>query len=326
MDKKKNSFIFNFEMRQFAIKILKYGLFTMLFVTGLFLWSYQIIHSPDYWNTGQTEILFSGHSHPECAFNDKLISKSLNVSKSGESYFYTYLKLRKILPNNKKIKVVYLEFGTNNIFQVMDNWTWGDKIIGQNYPRFHPLMTTQDELFLKKNQPQLSNLLVPKTFIKENVFTIVSKVFIRKGFRSNTRFGGFVPLRRVKATQDMAEMAQISEDSLKISKGSLTYLKKINRLCIQNGKKLILVRCPVHRDYTHPKQEVIFQEYRRNYLNNIPFLDYGNLIEADSLFSDKGHLNEKGADLFTQYFNKTRNEMDLSGFKIYSSVEMELKK
>ena len=38
-----------------------------------------------------------GHSHSETAINDSLTMNSTNVSESGEAYFYTYIKLKKLI-------------------------------------------------------------------------------------------------------------------------------------------------------------------------------------------------------------------------------------
>ena len=53
----------------------------------------------------QPKSIVVGHSHPECAFNDSLIQEFKNFSSSGESYFYTYPKLKNIILAFKKILV-----------------------------------------------------------------------------------------------------------------------------------------------------------------------------------------------------------------------------
>ena len=53
------------------------------------------------------EMIVVGHSHPECAYNDSLIPSLKNLANSGESYFYTLQKLKKIVPANPQIKTIH---------------------------------------------------------------------------------------------------------------------------------------------------------------------------------------------------------------------------
>lgn len=291
-------------MKSFVFKVLLYVAIPVLIGFALFYTSYGLISKDTYWSTKDTKYIFCGHSHPECAFQDKLMPNSMNISKSGESYFYTYMKLKKILPANDKIETVYLEFGTNNIFKVMDTWTFEDKIIGQNIPRFHPIMLSEELRLLQVYKPDYRVNLLPKTFLKENLFTIYSALVIKKGFRSNTRFGGFVPLKRLKTTQDLVEQGDINPDSLELSATSFYYLNKIEKLCKSTKKNLVLVRCPVHKDYTHPKQEEIFLQVKKQILPDLKFIDFGHLITDNQYFADKGHLNVEGATYFSNYFKE----------------------
>ncbi len=75
-----------------------------------------------------------GHSHPECAFNDSLIQNFKNLSQSGESYFYTYFKCKKILETNASIKVVFIEFTNNQLDETMNDWIWKDKYLKYRFP------------------------------------------------------------------------------------------------------------------------------------------------------------------------------------------------
>src|SRR4051812_42187597 len=60
-----------------------------------------------------SKYIILGHSHPECAFNDSLISGFSNFASSGESYFYTYFKLKNITERNRNIEAVFIEFSNN---------------------------------------------------------------------------------------------------------------------------------------------------------------------------------------------------------------------
>jgi len=80
-------------MTLFIKKILSFFLliaFTVLSVSFLFN-SYINKKTQFSLSKNVTNIIF-GHSHPEVAFNDSLISNFQNLAQSGESYFYTFLK------------------------------------------------------------------------------------------------------------------------------------------------------------------------------------------------------------------------------------------
>ena len=92
-----------------------------------------------------------GHSHPETAFNDSLIDNCKNYSESGESYFYTYQKLDKLLEQNPSIKTVFLEFTNNQLLENKDEWIFGKKYMEYRYPRYSSFMTNQNKFLLIKN-------------------------------------------------------------------------------------------------------------------------------------------------------------------------------
>lgn len=48
-----------------------------------------------------------GHSHSQCPFNDSLLPGFLNLSQSGEGYFFSYFKIKKVLNVNPHIKSVF---------------------------------------------------------------------------------------------------------------------------------------------------------------------------------------------------------------------------
>ena len=55
----------------------------------------------------EKKYVFLGHSHAQAAYNDKLIDSAFNLASSGEAYFYTYVKLNKILEDNSDKKIIF---------------------------------------------------------------------------------------------------------------------------------------------------------------------------------------------------------------------------
>ena len=97
--------------------------------------------------------LVLGNSHTEFALNDSIITDLVNISQSGESYFYTYTKLKKILEDNAQIKTVFLAFSNEVIDVGMNDWIWGDQFFSFNFPKYSPFLGFQQHYILGSNNP-----------------------------------------------------------------------------------------------------------------------------------------------------------------------------
>ena len=103
-----------------------------------------------------TTNLILGHSQTECAFNDKYIQSTQNFSQGAEAYFYTYLKLKKLVNSNTQIKNVFLSFSNNQIDKAMDIWIWSDEYMGNMYPKYSFLMSREEyRVLMDKNMLSL---------------------------------------------------------------------------------------------------------------------------------------------------------------------------
>ena len=102
--------------------------------------SFELIERPKY--------IMLGTSHSACAFNDTLISDFINLSDLGESYFYTFIKLKKILEQNKSIEAVFLEYSNNQTQKIMDEWIWGYEKMNYRYNKYSSYMNLNEHLLL----------------------------------------------------------------------------------------------------------------------------------------------------------------------------------
>ena len=105
--------------------------------------NFRLTDSPKY-------IVF-GHSHSECSINDSLIEGLKNLSKSGESYFYTYFKVKKTIEQNPSVKIIFIEFTNGQLNESQNDWIWGKRYMNEFYPIFSPFMSTVDKMILLKN-------------------------------------------------------------------------------------------------------------------------------------------------------------------------------
>ena len=285
-------------MKEFLKKITAIFI-TFILILATAVISLQIIVDSNATFKLDNESIILGHSQPECAFNDSLIPGFKNVSESGEPYFYTYIKCKKILAENPQIKNVFIQFGVNNISKIMDSWTWKNKSIYYRYPRFSPFMTTTEHKTLLLNNPKGFFNSLP-IFIKYQ-----AKRLLRTNFNYSDILGGHV-------SHDPWEIDPIEPDLLDkdfpkendISSMNILILQRIILLCQQNNINVYLVRCPVMIKNEHSESEILFEKIRGEYFSEIDFLDFSAFPLHNSDFLDSHHLNKLGANKFSIWFNK----------------------
>ena len=251
-----------------------------------------------------------GHSHPECAFNDSLILGLSNFGFSAESYYYTYLKTRKIIANNKQIKVVFIEFTNNQINEGMYYWTWGDMYLSKFFPSYLPLMDFSDLDFLWKKNWKGIITCPPKLYMRNITYNILAALKL-KNIETDNRFGGYTYLVRDKTDS----LINISLDTIKekspskISETNILYLSKTIEFCLSHNVKVYLIRSPQHPKYPEVRNEQQFKEILFSKFLKIEFLDFKDFPLQNYEFADLEHLNYKGARVFSIFFN---NLLDLN--------------
>lgn len=260
--------------------------------------NFKLVSNPKY--------LIIGHSHSECAFNDSLIAGFKNISESGESYFYSYFKVKKLLEQNKGVETMFVEFTNNQIDADMDEWIWDDKHISNRYPKFSPFMTFEDNMLLLKNNP--------KGYL--NAFSHSNKrkmnAIISQEYDYSKVLGGYLYLVRDKTDSLLAHSNHFNiKSKLKatnsmhnISVANLLYLDKIIKLCKDYKVKIVLVRSPQHQEYEGYINEPKYKAVLKRYYNDIDYIDFSSFPLSNSAFGDFEHLNHKGARIFSRWFNE----------------------
>jgi hypothetical protein len=248
-----------------------------------------------------TKHLIVGHSHPECAFNDSLIDGFQNVAQSGEPYFYAYFKIKEILKDNPTLETVFIEFANNNITCKMDDWMYDDMFLEAQYTIYSPFMKRKDWSFLASNN---SSGFINVLFLSSNAN--VQRAINRK---FNYSLGGYRYLVRDK-TDSLVQLAlptakELKEyrQNLKFSTRSIEDLKEIIAHCQEKGKKVYLIRSPLHDRYEEYDFEAKYQKIRQDNFSDIEYLDFSKFRLKDSEFADFEHLNYKGAKIFSEWFN-----------------------
>ena len=276
-----------------------------LLVSVIYIPNYLVDKESKFYIQHGSKIVLFGHSHPECAFNDSLISNFKNLSHSSEPYFYTYQKIKKVLSQNPQIETVLIEYSNNQIDEKMNDWTWGYKYMSNMFPQYVSFMDKSDiDLLIENN---------PKDFM--NCMSISTRKNLIRLFTWNYNFsdgmGGYLRIDKLrKATNDAEKGAvnnNIGNSSTNISSVNINYLQKIIAYCHTQHKKVFLIRSPLHKKYEYLKNEKDFTRIRNEKFSDIEFLDINKFPLNDDDFADYGHLNYKGSTKFSKWFNTMVN-------------------
>jgi hypothetical protein len=243
--------------------------------------------------------LILGHSHSQCSVNDSILNNSINLSASGESYFYNYQKLKKVVGANKQINTVFIEFANNHVDSVMDDWTWGYEKMSYYLQFYSPFMESEDfNLLLEHNSTDL--LACYSIATRKHLYRILAG-----DFNLIDDIGDFTGLKLSKVDELIAKNnfnSSISK-SHTISETNLSYLRKMIEFCRANNVKVFLIRSPQHPLYADLSNEGVYQNVLKTRFNDIQLLDFDAMTFPNSHYLDLHHLNSKGANQFTTLFN-----------------------
>lgn len=309
-------------MRAFLEKIISILiLFAIGILSFVFVIHFIVKHKSDFSLNAEEKFIIFGHSHPECAFNDGLIANFKNISKSGEGYFYTYQKVKEVLSENK-IDAIFIEFSNNQISKHMDEWIWGFEKMNAYFPVHSPFMDISDILFLyNKNKNDFSKVIYTST--RKNFTKILSF-----DYSISKRYGAYNRLQRDKVAELKDKISVNSEATDKqqeVSNDNIKYLEKIIKYCNRKNTKVYLIRSPQHEYYPRLNERILL-EIKNDRFKNIEFLDFDNFPLLDEEFGDFGHLNYKGAEVFSLWFNELIKNNLLSKPNKAEYIEKEIEK
>lgn len=288
-------------MRLFIKKII---LFTLL-ISSIFLLivtiNFYFVNKVQI-STKDKTILVLGDSNAECAVNDSIFNQSINFSSSSDSYFYSYLKLKKLTKTNKNIDTLFLSFSPHNIFD--NEWISGDIHIYSRFKIYYPLMNFKDVLFLLKVNSQGVIKSIPS--ISKQFFINIKKFRIGKPLIP----GGYRDLNSNILKEVQSKLKNGKElpffkipKTFNVSSGEITYLNKIISYCNEKKIKLFLVNFPKRKELlNYPKYGVNqFNNYYDSNYSKIDYLDFSQFIMPDSYYGDFVHLNIDGSSYFSTY-------------------------
>ncbi|OZV68552.1 hypothetical protein [Winogradskyella aurantia] len=287
-------------MKTFLKKITVFLLLVVLVVTLIVVGSDFIIKSQSKFtvNKDVTKLIL-GHSHSQCSINDSILKKSINLSASGESYFYNYQKLKKIIGDNPQIQTVFIEFTNNQVDSVMDDWTWGYEKMSFYLQYYSSFMDSEDfNLLLKHNSTDLFASYSIAT--RKHVYRIV-----KGDYNLADEIGNYMYTKQSKVEELISNNnfnSSISE-SHSISETNIQYLRKMIKYCRGNSIEVFLIRSPQHPLYADLSNEDVYQNILKTRFDDVDLLDFNGMKFPNSNYLDLRHLNYKGANKFTTLFD-----------------------
>ncbi len=279
----------------------KFCLFSLLF--GLLFFSvfyFSFFYFNHYYRLDlaeDIETVVLGNSHPQCAINDELLTKTKNLSRAGEPIYYVLPKLQHLIQNNHHVKQVILELSDKEFQSALSRWMWSPMVIEhctKAYWAFWPM--SYHVGFIQKRGIDYFNYLMAAE--RKYLLAMTQR---SEPFFEFLLWGGYKPSdERMKKEKWEESQQPISEkcDSLLIPvDANYIAFQELMELCNQKKIKLSLIRCPVHESLHDCFEKDYFRLVSQKM--NLDVLDFRNLFLPDSCFRDAEHLNSIGATLFT---------------------------
>jgi hypothetical protein len=274
----------------------------VLFYSLPILINYVLVSNEDLTEKKGKRILVLGDSNAACGINDTVYSVSTNLSAPSDSYFYSYLKLKKAVRSGMEFDTLLLSFAPHNIF---DNpWFTKDDIIYTQFRKYYPLMDFEDLINLTRQNPE-SVLGATKPIGTECAKNVLLKA---KGDKFLS-LGGFEHM--TLNSLDLA-LEKLSKDepipfcrmpkNHELTQNELFYLQKIVEYCAKHDKKLVFINVPKRKELLSYKLygfDDFYAYYFKEY-GQIDFLDFHDLILPERYFGDLTHLNLEGSSYFSE--------------------------
>jgi hypothetical protein len=241
-----------------------------------------------------------GDSHTACAINDSLTPEILNLSVLSEGYFFSYLKLGKIIQDNSKVKNVILGFSYHNLSIRYERFVYGTPFFN-SISRYISLMDLKDFFTLLSKQSSLANLA---PIFRSSLGNIVK--YYRKG--NPCVMKDFIPNipggANGQSIVDRINYQYYFEgEPCKVSDFNIFYLKKIVELCREKRINLVLLNVPMFDDYNAKIPLCVKSKYD-SIVNNsgVPLINLNDFhLPKECFFPEGDHLNSYGATLTTNY-------------------------
>ncbi len=257
---------------------------------------YQTTYSME---TATPDIMIFGSSRanhhyvPE-VFEEELGMSYYNAGKDGNQIHYHYAVLESVLKRYTP-KIIILDVASKDIIKFDESYDRLSSLLP--YYKTHPEIRPMANLKSRFEKYKLVSASYPFNSIMLNILKGNSNA------RDEKNDKGYIPLNKIWTAPLAADPYQQPEeiDSLK-----LQYFEKFIETCKNAGVKLYVAFSPIYIRYDQPPVALqVVGEICRKY--EVPFYDYSKdqeFLSNPSLFSDRSHLNGKGAAVYSEKIAK----------------------
>jgi hypothetical protein len=243
------------------------------------------------------DILIFGSSRAMNQFNSVIIEKNTGLSTyncgfGGQGLLFSYIQLNESLKRYTP-KIVILDISPNILLDP------------ESSDKLKILLPYYERDTLIYNRLTNNNYREKLKFLS-SIYPYNSTI-ISLARRYNSQFRdtlkGFIPIDRTIDTTNLDAAISRQFPETEIPAAKFNYLDQIVSLCEEKEVPLVLVMCPVYRlNENLEKMNGQITEYCKNNYPEVHFADYTKhalFLENARYFSDNLHLNNTGAQLFT---------------------------
>jgi hypothetical protein len=284
----------------------KLVLFSIVFVllTGSMVAYYvRDMRSVKFNTMGGRHILVIGDSHTECAVDDDIFVRSVNLSKSASAYVFSYAVIRKWKADNPELDTVLLSYEHNSLSdEQQSGWMYDESILAARLPYVLPYFNGGDYWNYKFSGQFFKCLFqYPFTVTEFHKGDTLENRYVWQ----NEKIGMARTLPYNKLKEDVAATKPVVKGAPpeKVSQMSIEYIRKIAAFCKREKITFILINTPVYQWKTYVDHEQ-FEANRKRFFSDILYLDYKDFPLADSCRADIWHLNAEGQRQFSEYLQK----------------------
>jgi hypothetical protein len=257
------------------------------------------------------KIVILGHSHTECAFNEKYLLQTKNLAQSGEAYLFSKIKLAQVIKHNPEIEEVWIEFSNNQLIPQMDQWMYGDIFLEHRFPVYAPFMSIKDHLFILRHNVKGyimgTSLAIKKIFLR----WINQEFEMIQALEANTRiWEEYIEKPHRYALQQKVN-CNPKPHILEVSLDHITYLMETIQMAKMNGKRVTILRSPLHHNSSLYCIEKEYQFILSRIMNACHLMDLSGIQTTDKDWLDPQHLNEKGAEKLSKMMNRHLSTADI---------------
>lgn len=294
-------------MTSFFRKLVLFTLVFILLAGGMVAYYVRDMRQVNFHAMSGRHILVIGDSHTECAIDDDVFLRSVNISKSASAYVFSYALLRKWKADNPELDTVLLSYQSSSLSDKQQSvWMYDESTIAPRLPYVLPYFNGWDYWNYKFSAPFYKTLIQYPLTVRE--FHAQDTLDNRYAWL-NEHIGSARALPYNKLREDITATKPVEKDDPpeKLSQISIDYIRKIADYCKRKNITLILINTPVYQWSKYVDNEQ-FEANRKRYFSDIKYLDYKDFPLPDSCRADIWHLNGVGQRQFSEYLQTHLSE------------------